>query len=229
MSLLISLILMISTFVYGGVCNEVKLSDHAPIPPYKVESKREIFGLCEMVLNINGQLIPVYATKNFIISGEMFANRKQVTKDQIDKVKKKVIKNKMSKLETLSYVSYRPQGASKYFYFISDPECPYCERVKNKVKDLADKYKYEIRLIWYPLPFHKGAKPKAISFICEKRKYFDYLEGKYGNKQCPKGQREVDKNIRILASFVKGTPTFIFPDGKVVVGADLTRLESAMK
>ena len=215
----------------AGVCEEVKLSDHAPVPPYKVESKREVFGLCEMILNIGGQFVPVYATKDFIISGEMFSRKRQVTQAQLELVRRKVIKESLAKIETLRYVSYRPENAKegRYFYFISDPDCPFCQRVKGKVKELAEKYGYEIRLIWYPLPFHREAKPKAVAHYCENRSYEDYLKDEYGKKQCEEGKREVEKNLRVLRTFVRGTPTFVFPSGEVVVGANVKRLEEVMK
>jgi len=185
------ILIFLPSLTFAGVCEEVKLSDHAPIPPYKVESKREVFGLCEMILNINGQLIPVYATKNFIISGEMFSHRRQITRSQLELVRKKVFRENLAKIETLRYVSYKPEGAKegKYFYFISDPDCPFCNRVKEKVKELADRYGYEVRLIWYPLPFHREAKPKAVAHYCENRTYDDYLGDEYGEKQCEEGRR----------------------------------------
>lgn len=223
------LLALFPSIALAGICEEVKLSDHAPIPPYKVESKREIFGLCEMVININGQLIPLYVSKDFIISGEMFSHKRQITQTQLQKIKAKVVKENLSKIETLKYVSYKPKNAKGYFYFISDPDCPYCNSVKEKVKDLADKYGYEIRLIWYPLPFHKEAKPKAVAHYCEARSYEDYVKDEYGKKTCGDGEKAVDKNLRVLSPFVRGTPTFIFPSGEVVVGANLQRLEEVMK
>ena len=223
--------LLFTSFAFAGICEEVKLSDHAPIPPYKVESKREIFGLCEMIININGQLVPVYASKDFIISGEMFSHKRQITQRQLELVRNKVIKENLSKIETLKYVSYKPENAKegRYFYFISDPDCPYCQRVKGKVKELADKYGWEVRVIWYPLPFHREAKPKAIAHYCENRSYEDYLKDEYGQKQCEEGKKAVEKNLRVLRSFVRGTPTFVFPNGEVVVGANLKRLEEVMR
>lgn len=217
--------------VFAGVCEEVYLPEHVPVPPYKIESKREIFGLCELILNINGQLVPVYATKDFVISGEMFSRKRQITQVQLSAVRKKVIKENLLKLETLRYVSYKPANAEegRYFYFISDPDCPFCNRVKKKVKELADRYGYEIKLIWYPLPFHKSAKPKAISFLCENKTYEDYLKDDYGSKQCEEGKKDVEKNVRVLSGFVRGTPLFIFYNGEVVAGANISKLEEAMK
>ena len=223
--------LLLPSLAVAGVCEEVKLSDHVPVPPYRVESKREVFGLCEMILNINGQLVPVYATKDFVISGEMFSRKRQVTQRQLELVKTKVVKENLSKIETLRYFSYRPENAEegKYFYFISDPDCPFCQRVKGKVRELAEKYGWEVRVIWYPLPFHREAKPKAIAHYCENRSYEDYLKDEYGKEQCEEGKKAVEKNLRVLRSFVRGTPTFIFPDGEVVVGANVKRLEEVMR
>jgi len=229
--LTVLLLTVFSSLVYAGVCEKVKLTEHVPVPPYKVESKREVFGLCEMILNINGELIPVYVTEDFVISGEMFTRKVQVTQVQIERVRKKVIKENLMKIETLRYVSYKPEGVKegRYFYFISDPDCPYCEKMKGKVKELADKYGWEIRLIWYPLPFHREAKPKAVAHYCENRTYEDYLKDDYGKKECKEGEREVEKNLRVLRPIVRGTPTFIFPNGEVVVGANERRLEEILR
>ena len=217
--------------LFAGVCEEVKISDHVPVPPYTVESKREVFGLCEMVLKIGGQLIPVYASKDFVISGEMFSYKRQITQVQLEKVRKKSMKEVFLKIETLRYVSYKPENAreGRYFYFISDPDCPYCESIKQKVKELADRYGWEVRLVWFPLPFHKDAKGKAVSFLCEGKLFADYLKNDFGKKKCEEGERDVEKNLRVLRPFVRGTPTFIFPDGTVVVGADARRLEEALR
>ena len=225
------LLSFLPSLAIAGICEEVKISDHVPVPPHVVESKREVHGLCEIILNINNQLIPVYASRDFIISGEMFSYKKQITQEKLEELKKEIVKKNLAVIETLKYVSYKPKGteSSKYFYFISDPDCPFCQRVKGKVKELADKYGYEIRLIWYPLPFHKEAKPKAIAHYCEAKSYEDYLKDNYGKKSCQEGSKAVDKNLRVLSSFVRGTPTFIFPSGEVVTGADMKRLEEVMK
>jgi len=222
---------LFSYFAFAGVCDEVYLARHVPIPPHTVESKREVFGLCEMILNVGGQLIPIYATKDFVISGELFANKRQITQEQIEAVKQKVLKENLMKIESLRFVSYKPASVKegRYFYFISDPDCPFCNRIKGKVKELANKYGWEVRLLWFPLPFHKDAKPKAVSFLCESKTFEDYLKDNYGSKSCEEGRIEVEKAIRVLSEFVSGTPTFIFPDGKVVVGADERRLEEAMR
>ena len=221
-------ILSFPVFGFASVCDEVNLEKHVPIPPYKIESKREVFGLCEMIININNQLIPVYATKDFVISGEMFSNKRQITYEMLEKVKKEITKRNVKKLEKLRYVSYKPENAKNYFYFISDPDCPYCNSVKGKVAELAKKYGWEIRLIWFPLPFHPRAKEKAISFLCENKTYEDYLKNDYGKSFCEEGKKAVEENLRVL-SFVKGTPTFIFPDGDVIVGANVQRLQQKLK
>lgn len=46
----------------------------------------------------------------------------------------------------------------KQLYLITDPECPYCQKLDNNIKPEALK-EYTINVIPYPLPFHKNAKP----------------------------------------------------------------------
>jgi protein-disulfide isomerase len=46
----------------------------------------------------------------------------------------------------------------------SDFQCPFCKRVEDTLKQVADTYANDVRFIWKdnPLPFHNRAKPAAI-------------------------------------------------------------------
>jgi thiol:disulfide interchange protein DsbC len=207
----------------AGVCDGITdsvLRKHAPIPPYQVMSKREINGLCEMILNINGQFVPIYATKDFILAGEMFSGRKQITQEQIAKLKKEQFKKLKKEIDSFTATVYKPENAKgKVLYFITDPDCPYCNRFKKTVKEFADKNGITVKLVFFPLPFHKGADRKAESFICEGKTFEDYLKDSYGSKTCEEGQKKIRKML-ILAreAGIRGTPTFITENGKVITG-----------
>ncbi len=69
------------------ICKDITLAgmqNHVPIPPATILSKQEINGICEVILDINGQYVPVYAGKNFVIAGEMFQDKKQITQTRLD-------------------------------------------------------------------------------------------------------------------------------------------------
>ena len=218
---------------FGGVCDGITdrvLQKHAPIPPYQVMSKREINGLCEMILNINGQFVPIYATKDFVLAGEMFSNRRQITQEQIAKIRKEQVKRLKGKLDELTATIYKPANATgKILYFITDPNCPYCNRFKKTVKEFADKNGITVKLVFFPLPFHKGADRKAESFICEGKTFEDYLKDSYGSKTCEDGQEKIQEMLTLAKEVgIRGTPTFITENGKVITGFREREIERAL-
>jgi thiol:disulfide interchange protein DsbC len=183
-----------------------------------------------MILNINGQFAPIYATKDFVLAGEMFSNRKQITQEQIAKVRKEQVKRLKGKLDELTATIYKPENANgKVLYLITDPDCPYCNRSKETVKMFADKNGITVKLVFFPLPFHKGADRKAESFICKGKSFEDYLNGSYGSKSCEEGQKKIRKML-ILAreAGIRGTPTFITENGRVITGFREKELERAL-
>jgi len=222
-----------SSTAFAGVCDEITdqvLQKHAPIPPYKVMSKREINGLCEMILNINGQFVPIYATKDFVLAGEMFSDRKQITQEQIAKLKEEQFKKLKKELDSLTATVYKPEKVSgKILYFITDPDCPYCNRFKKTVKEFADKNGITVKLAFFPLPFHKGADRKAESFICEGKTFEDYLKGNYGSKTCEDGRKNIQKMLTLVKEAgIRGTPAFITENGKVITGFREREIERAL-
>jgi protein-disulfide isomerase len=150
----------------------------------------------------------------------MFSNRKQITQEQIAKIRKEQVKRLKGKLDELTATIYKPENANgKVLYLITDPDCPYCNRSKETVKMFADKNGITVKLVFFPLPFHKGADRKAESFICKGKSFEDYLNGSYGSKSCEEGQKKIRKML-ILAreAGIRGTPTFITENGKVITG-----------
>jgi thiol:disulfide interchange protein DsbC len=216
-------------FAFAGVCNEVDLRRHLPFLPegVKVVEKREVYSLCEMVLKDRGGYFTVYGTKDYVIVGNMISMGKSVSNERVMQVQAKAIKEKLSDLRALAATVYG--RGQKEVFFVSDPDCPYCNGIKRKVKELADKNGYKVYLLWVPLPIHPKAKEKAISFICEKRTYEDYLADAYGKSVCPEGVSKVERTLEVLGGLVNATPTFIFSDGRIVVGGNPKLLEEEMK
>ncbi len=217
------------SFAFAGVCDEVDLKRHLPFLPEGVEvvEKREVYSLCEMVLKDRGGYFTVYGTKDYVIVGNLISMGRSISNESVMEVQSKVIKEKLSELRALAATVYG--GGQKEVFFVSDPDCPYCNGIKRKVKELADKNGYRVYLLWFPLPMHPKAKEKAISFICEKRTYEDYLADAYGKSVCPEGAAKVEKTLEVLSGLVNATPTFIFSDGRIVVGGNPRLLEEEMR
>jgi thiol:disulfide interchange protein DsbC len=220
---------LLSGVAFAGVCDEVDLRRHLPFLPENVEvvEKREVYSLCEMVLRDGGGFFTVYGTKDYVIVGNMISMGKSVSNERVMEVQSKVVREKLSELRNLAATVYG--RGQKEVFFISDPDCPYCNGIKRKVKELADKNGYRVYLVWFPLPIHPKAKEKAISFICEKRTYEDYLADAYGQSVCSEGVSKVERTLEVLSGLVNATPTFIFGDGRIVVGGNPKLLEEEMR
>jgi len=56
-----------------------------------------------------------------------------------------------------------PKDALVTVVTFSDFQCPFCKRVQDTLKQLADKYGNDLRFVWKdnPLPFHPRARPSA--------------------------------------------------------------------
>lgn len=217
------------SFAFAGVCDEVDLSKHLPFLPetVKVVEKREVYSLCEMVLRDRGGYFTVYGAKDYVIVGNMISMGMSVSNERVMEVQAKAIKEKLSDLRALAATVYG--RGQKEVFFVSDPDCPYCNGIKGKVKELADKNGYKVYLLWFPLPMHPKAREKAISFVCEKRTYEDYLADAYGKSVCSEGTSKVEEALEVLSGLVNATPTFIFSDGRMVVGGNPRLLEEEMK
>lgn len=204
------------------------LEKHTPLKglPYRVIKEQPVKGICEVVIEINGELVPLYVTKDFVISGELFADKKSVTQIHLRQLQKEILEKKRQTLDKYTVAIYEPKNfKGSYIYFIADPECPYCNYIKKTVKTFADKYGVGIKLVFLPLPFHPHAKEWTESFICSNSTFEEYVNDSYPkNRKCKLPDTDVLKGL----AFIKATPTFIgFTDKgvKLVIGANKERLK----
>jgi len=218
----------------NSICDNAQqiLEKHAPLKglPYKIVSTRMFKNLCEIVIDIKNELIPLYTNGLVLISGEAWVNKKPVTQEFLQKLRKRIFKKQLEKLDSYTVAVYNSKG-EKLFYFVADPECPYSNWVKEKVKKLADEENATIKLVLLPLPIHKGSALKVESFVCGNKSFEDYLSGNYGNFTCPKGKRYVQTIFRNLP-FLRATPTFVIPKKdnlEVIVGTNLKRLKRELE
>jgi thiol:disulfide interchange protein DsbC len=64
-------------------------------------------------------------------------------------------------------VAFEMGNGSETLYLVTDPECPYCQRLEKAIKPEALK-KYTIKVIPMPLSFHKKAKPMYTYILAGK-------------------------------------------------------------
>lgn len=113
----------------------------------------------------------------------------------------------------------RGKGGHKLFVF-SDPECPYCKRAEEALKDVDD---VTIYVFLMPIKqLHPSAIKLAENIWCSDDKpkaWADWmLRGVQPvEKSC---DNPIERNVALAASMnIHGTPTFIREDGRITSGA----------
>lgn len=122
---------------------------------------------------------------------------------------------------------------SRKIYLFTDPDCPYCHDLENKVFTQLDNV--TIYTFMFPIEsLHPQAKAKAESIWClpeaERAGAWDNMMR--GVMPAPtKCANPIDRNIGLAESLgVQGTPTMFSEDGRKMPGmAPLERMESWLK
>jgi len=216
------------------VCDNVSLSKIMPYmpPDYRIVSRKPLknVDLCDILIEINGKLIPVYANSKVAIVGSLFENGTSLTDVEVKSYRACQFKKKFKKygknLDSIVACSYFPKDSKKgrFFYLIVDPNSPYANSIKNDIKRISDKLKIGVKLIL--VNKYKGSESKISSFICNNKGFEDYLANSYGKTNaCKKGLDYVKRSgDLIFGKFnITYTPTFITQSGKKESGIN-TRL-----
>ncbi len=232
--LLTGMVALLAAQAFALDCKGVSLQTlrkHMPFIPESAQivlKQERLGGMCEVVVQDKGiRPVVLYVGDDFVLGGVLFSNGQNLSLQTLAFVEQEEMKKLLPELESLVSAEYGK--GDKWVYFISDPDCPFCEGIKKKVAQLAQERNYKVKLIFFPLSIHPGADKKAVSFICEKRTFEDYLKSSYGNTFCEEGRAKVSKASEKLSSLVSGTPTFIFYDGRKLEGGNPQALEDFMR
>ncbi len=123
-------------------------------------------------------------------------------------------------------ISYGKNKSELTILVVTDPQCPFCKRLHQSMKEVLNDKNVEFKLIMYPLPFHKYAEGLSEAIVCQSsnekaKKLLDEIFENQSNKEklkeisqkykCKKGS-EIVKTHKEFAKSVKvgGTPTLIF-------------------
>ena len=186
--------------------------------PLKVEKIEQgpIEGLCSIQVKVGSQHRMIYTDSSgaYIVLGEIYnaEDGKNLTKAAVTELNR-FLPEELQKLSSLAAFSVGDKGP--VVYLVTDPQCPYCKKAEGIIVPMAEKGRLQVKVLLFPLKFHKGAKEESISIICDK-KGFEGLKNRYRSEnQCEEGRRKVEETIRFLQSKgVSATPTYIFPDGR---------------
>jgi thiol:disulfide interchange protein DsbC len=208
----------------------------------KIVNRREINGLCEIIMQIDSRFYPCYVGENYVIFGKMFSDGKFVSQRIIQKVQiqqqkkeQKEFISRKKELDRLVAIVYKPSKTSKkVLYMFTDPLCPFCHKAEAKIKELVEKYNMILKIIFYSVHPPEGTK-KAIEAICRKFNLDQYLSEEWRKKtenflQCNKGKNILKKSSSLASTVgITGVPTFIYEDGTRIIGARVVELENMLR
>ncbi len=186
--------------------------------------KAPVSGLCEVVVKLSDFEKALFYTDSkgeFIIAGNIIeiAPKKNLTSEKLAEINKRILpKETFQELEKA--VAFTWGNGSKSFYFITDPDCPFCKQAEAILEELVKEGKVSVKVILFPIEkLHPKAKAKAISIICDKKGYKGLRSGYLSKNQCQEGRNKISLSIKIVQKIgIRGTPTFIFPDGEMKSG-----------
>lgn len=130
-------------------------------------------------------------------------------------------KIEFAKISLKDAVVLGAKNAKKKIAVFTDPDCPYCRKLHDEMKQVITKRKdVAFHLLMYPLPMHKEAYPKSQAVLCEKSSAL--LDDAFSGKTLPEPKCSNETLERILAMGkelnINGTPTLIREDGTVLGG-----------
>lgn len=200
---------------------------------FRVESVSEvkdIKGLCEVVVKVGAQPLVFYMDPQaqYVVAGNIISlkDKKNLTRERQQEFMR-VSTQELKELEKRVAFTYRE--GSKYIYYISDPDCPFCKRSHPILEEWAKKQGVQIKVILFPLPIHPSAFEKSVALICDKKGFKELDQGYTSSNQCEEGKKKVQDSIDYLQKLgIGGTPTFIGMNGRMHSGVpteeDLNKL-----
>ncbi len=173
-------------------------------------------GFCEVQVNFKGQNRILYTDQKgeFLITGVIFrsSNGTNITKEAIDELNR-FSDSDIRRLEDLTTFTVGSKG--EIVYFVTDPQCPYCKKAEKIVTQMAEAGDLQLKVLLFPLGFHKGAKEQCISVICDNKGLEGLHSGHKSENQCQEGKDKIEDTLRFLQQKgITGVPTYIFKDGK---------------
>lgn len=221
----------------ADVCKDIDLNairQHAPIPNATIVSKKPVFGMCEVIMDINSEIVPIYASKDYIIAGEIFSKKRQITQASIDTLKGKTFQDKIGGMKDGVAFEYMPEGPIRHtVYMFSSPMCPHCNNAMKSLKDVLDRNHAALKVLFQ---VQGEARNQAIEAVCKKVDLDTYNSKSWLSKNtvdrrlCPDGIKIVDASTAIARQIgINGVPQFYLENGVSVVGNNMPELDRVLK
>lgn len=241
LALIIGVVFRPGTAYAGDLCDPITIETmkrHIPTPQAEIISKREVMGMCEVILKIGAENVPVYATDKFVLAGELFSEKKQITRETLDKLEglaaeenKKIFYQIRPKLDAFAGITYTPKGKVKHrLYMFGSPLCGYCTKASREIQPILDETGTELVIL---LQGGGDARTKSIQAICSKVDLQGYNSRKWETASidnCKSAEKKVDGASEVASQLhIRGVPTFFVDDGTMVIGANLPELKRILQ
>jgi len=187
------------------------LEKHAPFPENaEIISKKQVFGLCEVIVLINTDPVSLYCGNDFFISGRMFKNNEAITSKTVESLAERInqrkkeaddkekaeadkrllfFKQNTDKLKEFTAFEFGSLNPEKRVFVITDPDCSHCKHILMWLRENAEEMKIRVGTIIYPL-MGDESRDMAAKAVCNDFGISEYLEMKYDSKPyiCEKSQ-----------------------------------------
>jgi thiol:disulfide interchange protein DsbC len=129
----------------------------------------------------------------------------------------------LSKIPLDGSITVGSKTAAKKVIVFSDPDCPYCRKLHESIKQIIAK-RPDIAFIeiLHPLPMHKDSPKKVQAILCSKS--VEMLDDAFSGKPVPEPPAgctvdAMERNMALARSLnFNGTPTLVRDDGTVLSG-----------
>jgi len=181
----------------------------------------EVPGMWVAEVEKDQKKLPVYIdfSKQYLVSGNVIRlNDKQNLTRQRSVRMNSVDVSKIPLADAL--LLGKPSAKTKVIVF-TDPECPYCKKLHEELKEVIRRDPEVAFLIkLFPLKMHPNAYDISKSIVCNNS--MEYLELSFSGKPVPAPNCEIpviDQTIALAGELgIRSTPTLVLPDGRVIPG-----------
>jgi thiol:disulfide interchange protein DsbC len=203
-------------------------------PQVKVDNFADgpVSGVYEVTSGSN--LFYFFPEKELLLNGDFYSkDGKNLTAEKRQELKSKMQEETLKKVKDLPLEKAVKVGkGAKTVIEFTDPDCPYCRRASEALKNRTDITRY---VFLTPLA-HPQAVTKVyyiLSAADQEKAYHEMMDG----KPLPEGTKEYSPEVKAKAEeymnlarslAIEGTPTF-FIGGQQVVGADMQKIENLLK
>ena len=180
-------------------------------------TKTGILGLYEVFAD--GQLFYTDEKVTYLFVGNIIDTKsmKSVTEERMRTLT--AIKFESLPLD-LAIKQVKGNGKRKLAIF-SDPDCPYCKRLENTMKDVTDVTTYTFLYPILALHPNAGDRSKGVWCAADRRKAWDdYMQHSVTPEMKSCDTSAIDAIAQLGQKYhITGTPTLVFADGSVIPGA----------